>query len=299
MQNIPKISFIIPVYNVEHYLNQCIDSILNQNFNNFEIILVNDGSTDSSGDICNKYADNDSRIKVIHQKNGGSGNARNTGIRVAAGEYIIFMDGDDFLVENILKLIAETIDDNNHADVLLGRILYYFEDDNIKVPLFGKYNIAKIKNKDSIHILAYLFSQEVDRFWSVWNHVFRKKFILENDLFFKPGEHLEDFRLVPEIILKSSSFGVIQEPFYVYRKNRLGAKTTNKSALRTITWFNICAEWIKRFRVTESIDNKCRKFLIDKLVDMYVGGFTWDIIPKDRKMRFSPSLDRFFERISV
>ena len=94
------ISVIIPIYNVELYLNKCIESVLNQTYTNLEVILVNDGSTDRSGEICDSYCKIDKRVKVIHQKNGGPALARNRGLRIAKGEYIGFIDSDDYMAED-------------------------------------------------------------------------------------------------------------------------------------------------------------------------------------------------------
>lgn len=99
----PKISVIVPVYNVEKYLNRCVDSILNQTFEDFELILVDDGSSDNCGNICDEYAQKDNRVKVIHKKNGGVSSARNAGIDTAQGEYIMFVDSDDWINENMLN----------------------------------------------------------------------------------------------------------------------------------------------------------------------------------------------------
>ncbi|MGN0502900.1 MAG: glycosyltransferase family 2 protein [Ruminococcus sp.] len=111
-----KVSIIVPVYYVEKYLPECIESLIHQTYNNIEIIFVDDGSTDSSGKICDKYAETDSRIKVIHQQNAGAANAKNTGLNNASGIYIIFMDSDDTVelvwIETLMKLIIE-----NDADM--------------------------------------------------------------------------------------------------------------------------------------------------------------------------------------
>ena len=99
------ISVIVPIYNVEEYLNECVDSILNQTYKNLEIILVDDGSTDKSGIICDDYAKIDSRIKVIHKKNGGLSDARNVGIDRALGEFIIFIDSDDYIDHSMCEIL--------------------------------------------------------------------------------------------------------------------------------------------------------------------------------------------------
>ena len=107
----PSISVIVPVYNAESYLRRCIDSIINQTYTNLEIILINDESPDNSGAICNEYAKNDNRIIVVHQANIGPGGARNTGVKIATGNYIAFVDADDYLdlsaYENLIPFILE------------------------------------------------------------------------------------------------------------------------------------------------------------------------------------------------
>ena len=105
----PKISIIVPVYNVEKYLGKCIESILNQTFRDFELILVDDGSTDSSGKICDEYSLKDSRIKVIHKENGGLSSARNTGLDIAKGEYIGFVDSDDWIEMDMYEILYKLI----------------------------------------------------------------------------------------------------------------------------------------------------------------------------------------------
>src|SRR5690606_22590995 len=99
----PKVSVIIPVYNTENYLRECLDSILAQTFTDFEVLLINDGSTDSSGKICDEYAEKDSRIKVFHKENGGVSSARNLGLDNAKGEWICFVDSDDEILQDALQ----------------------------------------------------------------------------------------------------------------------------------------------------------------------------------------------------
>ena len=105
----PEISIIVPVYNVEKYLKRCIDSILNQSFTDFELILVDDGSTDNSGEIIDEYAIKDERIKVIHKENGGLSSARNVGIEYSKGNYIAFVDSDDYINKNMYKFYIKML----------------------------------------------------------------------------------------------------------------------------------------------------------------------------------------------
>ena len=116
----PEISIIVPVYNVEKYLKRCIDSILNQSFTNFELILVDDGSTDNSGKIIDEYAIKDERIKVIHKENGGQGSARNRGLDIAKGNYIGFVDSDDWIHKDMYKCMYKIINEDNTDIVQVG-----------------------------------------------------------------------------------------------------------------------------------------------------------------------------------
>ncbi len=120
MEN-PKISVVVPVYKVEKYLDRCVQSILNQTFPDFELILVDDGSPDNCGAMCNAYAKQDSRVQVIHKENGGLSDARNVGKTAATGEYILFVDSDDFIKENTLEKLYQLACQND-ADIVLSRI---------------------------------------------------------------------------------------------------------------------------------------------------------------------------------
>ena len=135
------ISIIIPIYNVEDYLNKCIDSIIYQTYSDWELILVDDGSFDSSPAICDSYATCDSRIKVIHKINEGVSKARNIGIEIAQGEYIVFCDADDYVDPNYLK---QFLKNNKNADLVITG--YYFDTNNIvysyKVFTIGYYSIV-------------------------------------------------------------------------------------------------------------------------------------------------------------
>ena len=121
------ISVIIPVYNVEDYLAECIDSVLGQSYTDYEIILVDDGATDSSGRMCDEYARKDSRIRVIHQENGGLSAARNTGLRAAWGKYIYFLDSDDYIAPSALEHLA-ALAEKEQADVVFFDGYTFFDE---------------------------------------------------------------------------------------------------------------------------------------------------------------------------
>ena len=123
-----RFSIIVPVYNVEKYIEECLNSILKQNYKNYEVIVINDGSLDKSGEICENFSKKNFNFKVIHVKNGGLSSARNIGIKKALGEYILFLDGDDFIAKNCLEDIDNLIKKNNSTDIVFGKIIKYYKD---------------------------------------------------------------------------------------------------------------------------------------------------------------------------
>lgn len=200
----PLYSIIIPVYNVESYLCECVDSILQQDFRDFEVVLIDDGSSDGSGAICDSYAVTDSRVKVFHQANKGLSCARNIGIQMAVGEYLIFIDGDDFIATGSLKMIAAMIDGNPNVDIVVVRLVHYFDDSGETKSIYGKYQIERIENKPpSAAVLAYLMSNEIDNCWSASNYIYRRHLITDNKMFFTEQIFFEDLDWTPGAILRA------------------------------------------------------------------------------------------------
>ena len=160
MKNINKISIIVPVYNAKSYLSRCIDSILNQTYQDFELILVDDGSTDCSGEICDKYASNDIRIRVFHKPNGGVSSARNLGLSKINGNYVIFVDSDDFLMPNHLEILAQYAE---IYDWVMTSRKIIDEDNKIrneynlsqKIEAHGKLQVDKVCSNLIFYILSY------------------------------------------------------------------------------------------------------------------------------------------------
>lgn len=128
----PKISVIVPVYNVEKYLRRCIDSILAQTFTDFELLLIDDGSKDSSGEICDEYARNDERVRVFHKENGGVSSARNLGLDNAKGEWVSFVDADDIIYSNNLDILFEVARNNPTINFVIGN--YFYKTSNPQPP---------------------------------------------------------------------------------------------------------------------------------------------------------------------
>lgn len=146
------ISIVVPIYNVESFLNQCLESIREQTYSNIEVILVNDGSTDGSGAICEHFSNKDARFKVIHQSNMGVSGARKTGLTATRGDYIMFLDGDDWIDKNTIEECIQTISQNESVDVILFSYMKELGKHSIEVKIFDKDQIFKgIEAKQKIH----------------------------------------------------------------------------------------------------------------------------------------------------
>ena len=183
------ISIVIPVYNVENYLEKCLNSVINQTYKNLEIIVVNDGSTDKSGDICDKYSEIDKRIKVIHKKNGGLSDARNAGINVAKGKYIGFVDSDDYIDKEMYNIMYNNIMVNKANICIVNR--YYVFPDGTK--------LLRYKIEDDIKIMNNLEAiEEMNNFsmfdMAAWDKLYEKN--LFDNIRFPVGKLSEDFYIM-------------------------------------------------------------------------------------------------------
>lgn len=245
----PYFHIIIPVYNVADYIPQCIDSVLSQSFKDYEIILVDDGSTDNSGDICDEYAKRDSRIKVIHKPNGGLSSARNAALDVAKGEFIIFIDSDDYWNDDDgLQSIYNQIEKFKNDIVLFGCINIY---DDKEVQTRGNYDIALINNAtDRNGILQNLL--ETNQFpGSAWIMSVKKSLIDGNNLRFPEGVTAEDIGWINTLMVKAQSLGAIKNPIYRYRTNRPG-QITGKPSLKGVNGQLLANEqWLNSSLVIE------------------------------------------------
>lgn len=220
-----KFSIIIPVYNVEKYLPACLDSILNQTYNDFEIVLVDDGSKDSSGAICDEYASKNDSIKVIHQPNGGQSAARNTGLRAAIGEYVFFVDSDDLLyTDKVLeKVAAKTV---NNPDAIFHKHIRWFE----KTGNYSECDYSYDENtqgKSFEDILCKLIDNDAYGN-AAWKKFVRRELLVGNGIEFQTGISAEDNDWFYKVLLVMHSVELIDEVFYVYRQ-REGSVTHGKS----------------------------------------------------------------------
>lgn len=220
-----KISFIVPVYNTYKYVNQCIKSILNQNIERYEIILVDDGSFDGAEKICDQYALQYKNIVSIHKLNGGLSETRNIGMQNITGDYVCFIDSDDYYSENSLKTIESFLNNIKSEDLYPDIIEFgyqIFREDKVER------TVIPIKTIELVSGMEYLkqSTQNGRNYeWYVWKYVFKKTFLENINFSFKEGIKYEDVYTIPETILQASKVCTLNYIIYNYRLGRKNAIT--------------------------------------------------------------------------
>lgn len=225
----PLLTFIIPAFNVEIYIEECINSILQQDFVDFEILIIDDGSEDSTRAICCEIAEQDSRVKVITQKNAGTSSARNKGIVSAKGKYVVFVDSDDYLKRDILAGMASLIS-CSESDVLVYN--YEIFDCNANITVKEKLPLSIFENESTLLGIMYMeriLSAKKLYPWYPWCYAIKKSYLIDNKFFFKEGIHFEDVDLIYKILINAKSVVCYDREVYHYRFNRAGSLTAKSS----------------------------------------------------------------------
>lgn len=247
-QNKPLVSVIIPIYAVEKYLEECVDSVLRQTYKNLEIILVDDGSPDRCGEIADVYAQRDGRVSVIHQRNGGLSDARNVGIRYASGDYLFFLDSDDYIADDAIEGLLNTCLNENVEIAVSGLTRF---DNNVEK------NSEEVKNKDSGVVNEIKIYNRVDGLKAMllqneFGHEVPGKLYLASlwkDISFPLGKLYEDYATTYKLFLKANKIALQRENIYFYR-SRLASIMTSEikeknlmllDISETVT-MNICKE---------------------------------------------------------
>lgn len=215
--NNPLISVIVPIYNVECYLKTCIDSIVNQTYSNLEIILVDDGSPDKCPEICDEYEKNDSRVKVIHQDNGGLSAARNAGIDIASGEFLTFIDSDDFITKNYVELLYKGIVDFD-ADISIASFCTFTKEDELEIQNI-EFPFVEITREESFRRYGALNAELSMPFISVCNKLYKKDFFAS--IRFPIGKLYEDAFTTYKLLDRVKKIIFTPSKIYFYRLNPL------------------------------------------------------------------------------
>ena len=265
-----KYSFIVPVYNTEKYLKKCLDSLVNQTYKDFEIIVVNDGSTDKSSNIISKYQKKYKNIIVIDKENEGLSMARNRGVQKSSGKYIIFVDSDDYVSNKLLEEVDKKIDD---SDILRFQIATE-DEEYTKINEYHEEGFESMCGYDAFKYLSsYHFVEPA------WCNVIRKNYYIENKFSFKKGVYHEDFGLIPYVIYKARKVKSIDFIGYYYIQ-RNGSIMNNNDYKKTVKKAFDMLEQYKTMRLfAKNINRK------NNLDDYFLSYISNSVIVKARELK--------------
>ena len=261
-----KISVIIPVYNAEKTLKRCIDSVLQQDYKNLQVILIDDGSTDGSSDLCDLYATKEKRIEVVHQKNGGVCKARNTGLDLATGDYITFLDNDDYIKENAYSTMMDNLEKSN-ADICLCRFL----NGNLKNTISSEPHAPRIPAGiyDSYDIEKYLYSGN----WylnglacAIWNKLYPRKLL---DDFRFSGAWGEDYELNDYVFSKHIKVAVIEDGLVAWCYNPQ-SQTHKQYNTKWNSFLSVLVKRTELFADNEYLLSETKLLFCEKYIEYYI-----------------------------
>ncbi len=220
---VPFLSIIVPAYNVENYIKQCVDSILAQTYTDFELLLVDDGSKDSTGEICDEYARKDARVRVIHKQNGGLVSARKAGLAEAVGEYAAYVDGDDWVAEDMFQKLCECAI-MQKVDIVIADFLSAYTDKEVKTTQnmrAGRYSKAELVEEVYSHMLCKDEYFSFGFFPCVWGKIFKRSLLLPNQMQVDEGIRLgEDAACLYPVLLEADSIYYLKEQYLCYYRIR-------------------------------------------------------------------------------
>lgn len=276
------LSFVLPIYNVELYLQECVDSIVQRMTDECEIILVDDGSKDSSGSICDRYAENDWRIRVIHKENGGLSSARNAGLSAAKGKYVTFVDSDDKIYsESVADVLRWCADEDKDMCFLLTEKIY---PDGTKKSMGEGLVKSQICAQSRMSAIDHLTSRRKYP-GSAWAKLFRRDFLVENDLHFpNDRRYSEDLGFIRDCMMKANSFDMLEVPFYQYRQNRKGSITNQVGAKNFYDLLTFISESSEKLTVDKRARDPISGYLMRVVAYEYsVLLYTYSALPKEER----------------
>lgn len=264
----PRVSIIVPVYNIEKYIGQCIESILRQTYKNFELLLVDDGSTDSSGRICDDYSAVNSQIKTIHKPNGGLTSARNAGLEHAQGEWICHIDGDDWVMHDYLEKMISKAEDKQ-ADITICDMLFIFPD-----------RAERMKMYDWDMQGIYGLGRYISTVWTTLCGSIQKRRLYIEYNFKSPQKvnYCEDFHLITRLISVSSRVAKVKEPLYCYRQQASSiVHNMNHKTMRDEIWvYTDTIEYFKSIGIYEALKEPMAWRTLKATQDLVLDATTFD-----------------------
>lgn len=259
-------SIIAPVYNSEKYLAQCIESVLCQTYTNFELILIDDESTDSSYELCQSYSVKDPRVRVVRKKNGGTSSARNAGLDIVTGQYTTFIDNDDYWHDpDALALLATQLEESQADALFYNSVSYYQNTDSfshVKEPL-SRNQLLSLSTEDALKELI----QHQLLYRAVWTKVVKTSLIKEHHIYFPEGMRNEDTDWTATLLQHISSLDYCEKTFYVYRKGTGNAQTDTAPNFKIIT--DLAKILKKHTDTAQSLPQKRREVLYHYLAYPY------------------------------
>lgn len=258
-----KISIIVPVYNVEHELSRCVDSILNQSYTNIEVILVDDGSTDRCPFICDAFVMKDRRVRVIHKPNGGLSSARNAGLREASGEWILYVDSDDYILnDSCERLIA--VGAKYDCDIVSADAIREFNGGR-EYMVHGSLADGKCYPSRDFIIKTV---KPCEWYAPAWLNLYKRSFLIENNLFFVEGLLHEDMEMQPRVFLAAKTVAYCAYPFYRYVDRASSIMNASKvdERVNAVEW--IYSNWKSKFEAIE--DGELARALNGHLAKCYL-----------------------------
>jgi glycosyltransferase involved in cell wall biosynthesis len=259
---------IIPVYNVEKYLAGCVQSIQQQEFKDIEILLVDDGSSDQCPQLCDALAAQDSRIKVIHKLNGGASDARNVGVKQAIGDYILFVDSDDYWEGTTGLSVIHSKIQTSQADVVIYGTQDFFESSQTKVVTRGNYPHWSANDTKADRLLSLIKTHNFPG--AAWIMATRRSLLHENKIEFKLGIKAEDIDWIINVLVQASSVETCATNFYMYRKNRPGSVTTTADFKNVDGILYAIERWQSRLEKSEFAEKQA---LLNYLGSQYLTAF--------------------------
>ena len=296
MSAMPLVTVIVPVYNVEKYLAECLDSICAQTLKNIEIICMNDGSTDLSGDILAQYAARDSRIFVLNQENQGQSAARNNALDLARGKYISFVDSDDVIAPEMLEELYNRAETLNTDIAFCNRVIYY-QDENKKdiIPFWRKLKADNTVEEDD-NLPETFKAERIYDYMLItpcypWGKLIRREFLTNNNIKFVKGLIYEDIIYFIDLMMSKPVMTYLNKPFYTYRV--LSTSTCRKVSAKQFDIFKVIKHIAATIKVN-ALEQRLNRNLY--YLTNYDLTHNYHVIPEDRRAEYCKRVEKYLTR---